>query len=286
MTENITGTDAATSAAPIRSDRILPVTRWVAVIIVPFLVAAAVLLFGLPARSGELFAWQIDPPLSAFMLASAYVGGIWFFGRVAFERRWHRVAPGYPAVTVFAAALMVATLLHLDRFSDNISFWTWLVLYATTPFIVAALWAIQRRYADPRPDDPETLVPGWVRWAVAIVGTGALVFGALMWIAPDAIIPHWAWELTPLTAKVVGAVLSLTAVVGYGMLADARWSSFRILFQAQLVSLAAIIVSLILGAAALRPDRPMTWAFLALIASAALLYLALTVWMERRLRTP
>jgi len=252
---------------------------------VPFLVAAAFLLFVFPEQSGELFAWQIDPPLSAYMLASAYVGGIWFFGRAALARRWHRLAPGFPAVTVFAGALLVATLIHLDRFSQNLSFYTWITLYATTPFIVAGLWWAQRRYADPRPDSPETMVPGWVRWAVAAIGTGALLFGASMWVAADAIIPHWAWDLTPLTAKVTGAVLALTAVVGYGMLADARWSSFRILFQAQLVSLAAIIVSLFLGADALYPDRPMTWAFIALIAAASVLYLGLTVWMERRLRS-
>ena len=141
-------TDAAasvSSAPPIGSDRIFRVTRGVAIAIVPFLVAAVFLLFVFPTRTGELFAWPIDPPMTAYLLASAYVGGIWFFVGVAAARRWHRVKHGFPAVAVFSGALLWATLTHLDRFSANLSFWTWLVLYATTPFIVTALAIAQRR---------------------------------------------------------------------------------------------------------------------------------------------
>ncbi len=114
----------ATDRRARRDDHVLAGARWVAVVI----------------------AWAIAPPLSAYLLASAYVGGILFFVRVALTRAWHRVAPGFPAVAVFAGALLAATLLHLDRFSHNLSFVVWLVLYAITPFAVAAL-AIARRRA-------------------------------------------------------------------------------------------------------------------------------------------
>ena len=266
------------------SDRVLLVTRIVAIVIVPFLVVAVVLLFGFPTRTGELFAWPIDPPLSAYMLASAYVGGIWFFVAVAVGRRWHRVAPGFPAVIVFAAALLVATLLHLDRFSQNISFATWLTLYATTPFVVAWVWWMQRA------SDPGTLeasdarVPRLVRGIMLAVGACSLVTGAVMFLAPTLVIPLWAWDLTPLTARALGAVLSLPGVVAAGFLRDDRWSSFRILFQAQLASLVAIVCSLVAGRDALHADRPATVAFLALIAVAFLGYAALTVAMELKIR--
>jgi hypothetical protein len=266
------------------SDRILLVTRVVAVVIVPFLVVAAFLLFVFPERTGELFAWAIAPPLSAYMLASAYIGGIWFFVGVAVTRRWHRVAPGFPAVVVFAGALLVATLLHLDRFSQNISFYTWVVLYATTPFLVAWLWWMQRRSDDGRLEAADWRVPRAVRGVMLTVGAASLITGAVMFLAPPLVIPIWAWELTPLTARVVGAVLSLPGVVAIGFLRDDRWSSFRILFQAQLVSLIAIICSLIAGREALRWDRLATPAFLALIAIAFVGYAALTAAMEIRIR--
>jgi hypothetical protein len=272
------------SPAEAGSDRVLPVTRVVAIVIVPFLVAAAFLLFLFPERTGELFAWPIAPPLSAYMLASAYVGGIWFFLGVAATRRWHRVAPGFPAVVVFAGALLVATLLHLDRFSQNISFYTWIVLYATTPFLVAWLWWMQRRSDDGRLEAQDCRVPRAVRGVMLAVGAASLITGAVMFLAPSLVIPIWAWELTPLTARVVGAVLSLPGVVAIGFLRDDRWSSFRILFQAQLVSLVAIICSLIVGREALRWDRLATPAFLALIAIAFVGYVGLTVAMETRIR--
>ena len=82
----------------------------------------------------------------------------------------------------------------------------------------------------------------------------------------------------------LGAVLSLPGVVAVGFLRDDRWSSFRILFQAQLVSLVAIVCSLIAGREALHWDRLATPAFLALIAVAFIGYAALTVAMEARIR--
>ena len=49
------------------SDRVLPVTRWVAAIIVPFLVAAFIILYLFPDHTLALFAWGIQPRMSAMM---------------------------------------------------------------------------------------------------------------------------------------------------------------------------------------------------------------------------
>lgn len=267
-----------------RDDRVLRVTRIVALLLLPFLVIAVVLLYGFPERTGELFAWPIAPSLTAYMLASAYVGGVWFFARVIRAQRWHRIAPGFPAVIVFALALLVATLLHWDRFSRNLSFYTWIVLYATTPLIVAWLWWMHRARDDGRPEASDVRIPGWVRGVMVLVGAASLLTGAALFLVPTAVIPLWAWDLTPLTARVLGAVLSLPGVVALWFLRDARWSSFRIVFQAQLVSLVAIVCSLIAGRDALHVDRIATPGFLALVAVAFAGYLALYAVMEMRLR--
>jgi hypothetical protein len=265
---------------PVTDDRILPFTRWLALAIVPFLVVAAFLLFAFPERTGELFAWAIAVPLSAFLLASAYVGGIWFFVRVVAARRWHHVSRGFPAVVVFAGALLLATLLHLDRFSQNLSFVVWIVLYATTPFLVAVA-AIVQRPRDPRVPDPvDVEIPRLWRVGLVAIGASALAFGIAVFCAPDVAIGFWAWPLTPLTAQVTGAVLSLTGVVNAGLVWDSRWSSFRILFQAQLLSLVAIAVSLVAGRDALLWERPMTPAFLALVVAALLVYAVFTLRCE------
>lgn len=277
-------TSDAASVSTVGDDRVLTATRWTAIVIVPFLVVAAFLLYAFPTRTGELFAWPIAPPLSAYLLASAYVGGVWFFVRVATARRWHHVEHGFPAVVVFAGALLIATLLHLDRFSLNLSFAVWMVLYATTPFAVAVLAVVQRR-RDPRvPDRRDVVIPRFARFALAGIGGAALVLGAVMFVAPQTIAGVWAWELTPLTAQVTGAVLSLTGVVNAGLIRDARWSAFRVLFQAQLLSLCAIAVSVVAGREALRWDRPLAWMFVGLVAGALLVYGGFTLWCEIRMR--
>lgn len=251
-------------------DRVLAVTRVVAVVIVPFLAVAAFLLFVFPDRTGELFAWPISPPLSAYLLASAYGGGIWYFCRVAVVGRWHEVRHGFPAVTLFAGALLIATLLHLDRFSSNAAFVVWIVLYASTPFAVAVV-AIVQAPRDPR-SDPRRPIARGPRVVLALIGLAAFAAGAAVFLFPEAAIPWWGWELTPLTAQVTGAVLSLTGVVNVAMLWDARPGAFRILFQAQLVSLAAIAASLVIRRDDLLWERPAAASFVMLVAVALLAY--------------
>ncbi|MCR2764213.1 hypothetical protein NQ152_11935 [Microbacterium sp. zg.B48] len=266
--------------ARVRDDRVLRITRIVALLLLPFLIVAVILLSVFPDRTGELFAWPIAPPLSAYLLASAYVGGIWVFARIVRTRRWHRVVVAYPPVIVFTSALLVATLLHLDRFSQNVSFYTWFVLYLTTPFLTAWVWWLQRGRDDGEPESSDARVPIVVRGIMVVVGLASLMTGAVLFLVPNIVIPLWAWDVTPLTARVLGAVLSLPGVVSLWFLRDTRWSSFRIVFQAQIVSLIAIGCSLFAGRDALHWDRPATPGFLALVGIAFVGYVALYVGME------
>jgi hypothetical protein len=185
----------------------------------------------------------------------------------------------------WAIALLLATLLHLDKFSQNLSFVTWMALYAVTPFLVAALAIAQRRQDSGAADARDVAIPRPVRIALAAIGACALAAGAVLFVVPQLGVDTWAWDLTPLTARVTGAVLSLTGVVNLALLRDERWSAFRLLFGSQPVSLAAIAASLIAGREALRWDRPITPAFVTLVVVAALSYGAFTLWCERRMRT-
>ena len=70
-----------------RDNRILSETRWVAGLVIPFLVVAFIILFIFPDQTGMLFAWKIQPSISAMMLGSAYAGGIYFFTGVLRSRQ-------------------------------------------------------------------------------------------------------------------------------------------------------------------------------------------------------
>src|SRR5258708_23170023 len=155
----------------VRNDRVCPETRWVSVIIVPFLVAAFVILYLFPDHTQEFFAWGIQPRMSALMLGAAYIGGAYFFVRVAANARWHWVKVGFLPVASFATLMGIATILHWDRFNHSyLSFFACAALYFTTPFIVFLLW-LRNRSTDPGPHtSPARRVPPLVRLSIGIVG--------------------------------------------------------------------------------------------------------------------
>jgi uncharacterized membrane protein YbhN (UPF0104 family) len=78
-------------------DRILPATRLVATLVIPFLVAAFVILYVFPTETERLFAWKPQPTVSAMTLAAAYASGIHFFAALLGLRRGHRVKVGLPS---------------------------------------------------------------------------------------------------------------------------------------------------------------------------------------------
>ena len=264
-------------------DRVLPYTRVVAYVIIPFLVVAAFLLLVLPGGTEQHFSWTINPPVTAMLLGSAYAGGIWFFVQVASQRQWHRVRHGFPAVLVFASLASAATFLHWDRFHfGHVSFITWVVLYITTPVLVLIAIVLNLREDDGAPEADELTIPTPWRYVLALVGAAASVTGLVLFAVPSLLIGVWAWEVTPLTARIVGAVLTLPGMVNIWMLWDSRWSAFRRVFQAQLVSLACIVLAIVVRFADLEWERPAAWLFTIGIAVSAAVYVVFYVSLERR----
>ena len=244
-----------------RDDRVLAFTKGLSVFIAPFLVVAFVILYFFPGDSGRLFAWPIKPSMTAMVLASAYLGGFYFFCRVPFERRWAAVKSGFPAVALFAALLGVATVLHWDKFSHgNVAFWIWAALYFVAPFLVLLAWLLNGRYRAPARDDEPTL-PAAARWAMAVVGAAALVTGVAMFLAPAQVIPMWPWLLTPLTCRVVGAIFCLGGAV-LGVLRDPRWINVRLMLQVELVMLVLMLAAAVRARDEFFTDRPLTWLML------------------------
>ncbi len=210
-------------------DRILPATRLVAVLVVPILVLAFLILFLVPGQTGARFAWEIKPSMTAAYMGAGYLGGAWLFANAIFGRRWHRVAAGFPAVTAFTWAMLLVTVLHWERFdTGHFPFRLWLVLYVVTPFLVPWLWWRNRR-ADPgTPEPADPTVPRAARLAMRLLGGLLLVAGAIALVWPATISAIWPWTLTPLTARVLGGWFGLQGVGGLAIASDSRWSAWRV----------------------------------------------------------
>ncbi|HEY3289121.1 MAG TPA: hypothetical protein VGK87_03240 [Anaerolineae bacterium] len=249
-----------------RDNRIFRATRLLAVFIVPFLLAAFYILFLRTSETKTLFAWDIQAPMTAMMLGAAYVGGAYFFIRAATAHAWQRIGAGFLPVTAFATMMAIATLLHWDKFEHtNLSFYTWVVVYMTTPFLVFISWLRNRRTDPNTPESADFVLPHTGRIAFGVIGGGALLIGIGLFLLPQVLIGIWAWALTPLTARVVGAMFALPGILGIYLAFDPRWSAAKILLESQVISMVFILISVLRTWATFDVTRPMTWVFVGFI---------------------
>lgn len=168
-------------------------------------------LFILSELTDTLFAWTIDPPLSAAFLGAAYWASFAMEFLASRRRVWAHARIAVPAVLIFTGLTLVVTLLHLGRFhlnSPNIitrgAAWAWLIVYVVVPPLMAVL--LFRQLRAPGADPPrQTALPGWVRLALAIHALIMIPFGLALLVAPDATIGIWPWKLTPLVGRAIGA---------------------------------------------------------------------------------
>jgi len=268
---------------------VLPAMRAVAVVVVLVLLPALVILWGLPGRTAELWAWTIQPELTPIFMGAGYGAGAYFFVRVARAQRWHEVSVGVLSAAVFALLMLVTTLVHFDRFNQGdaptlaaIAFYGWTIVYVVSPFVVGWLWLRNER-RDPRAAaEGEALVSPLVRRVTRAVAIAALLAAAVVLLAPSVAIDAWGWQLSPLTARVLAC---FTAQVGVGFLLlsrDPRWSSWRILAQTFLVAVALLLAGAARAAGDFDTGRLLAWGYLAGLAGGAVALLALIRSMERR----
>ena len=262
------------AAQLVQDDRVLAFSRRVSLFILPFLIVGFLILYPFPNSTDRFFAWTIHPTMTPMMLASAYLGGAYFFLRAQRATHWHHIKVGFPAVALFAALLGIATVLHWDKFHhQHLAFWVWTALYFLAPFLVFGAWLDNGRYEAPA-DSDERRLPDTVRWIIAGTGALALLTGTVMFLAPSTMIPVWPWLLTPLTCRVVGAIFCLGSALLI-VLPDPRVATLRLMLEVELIMIALIVLAALRARGEFYTDRPLTWilltGFLAMLAGSAYL---------------
>jgi hypothetical protein len=161
----------------------------------------------------RLFAWTINPPLSAAFLGAGYASGFVLVVLTMRERLWARARLAYATVCLFVWVTLVATLLHLDRFHFDAAdpwprffAWLWLVVYVVVPPWMTGLLFAQRRVPGNDPEVARPIPPGFA----VVLALQAILLGGLglaLVIAPIRLAELWPWTLTPLTGRAIGAWL-------------------------------------------------------------------------------
>lgn len=206
-----------------RRGRLLPVSRAGVVVLLALAVANGLFLYLVPGRAEAEYAWAVAPAVNAAFMGAGYLAGTVATALVVFATRsWRslRVLP-LPLV-VLSSSLLLATLLHADRFRwDYALTWVWTGVYAGVPFVVAALWWRQERIAPPAPPAHPSL--RGVRVASALLGAGLALGSLALFVAPGGLKELWPWPLTDLLARTVA---SWYALIGTSLLVCA-WSLRR-----------------------------------------------------------
>lgn len=240
------GTTPGNAIDEVRGGDVGRLTRWVALAVIFFLADAIQLLLLLPDRTGELFAWAIDPQVTSLVLGSAYFAGAYFFVRVAMANAWRRVAAGFPAVIVFVWGAAAATALHFDRFlHDGLSFAAWVAIYAIAPFGLPVLYLRQCRKA--RVPVADTPMPARARLLLGGVGGAVVLLALLAFAVPAITIDLWPWTLTPLTARIVATVMALFGSLWASVAFSGGRTAARIPLEAHALGLAFLLIAALRG---------------------------------------
>jgi len=265
----------ATTTAEDRDGRILSGTHWASLVVFAILVPALVILWGMPDRTADAWAWTIKPDLTPIFLGAGYGAGAYFFLRTFLSKQFHPSAAGIFGAALFATLMLIATVIHWDRFNHGdaplvgaVVFYGWVGVYIVSPVVVFALWWFNRRTDSGEPAPGEAIVPAWVRRMAQAMAVGALAAAGVFFLAPKEAIDVWPWELTPLTSRVLG---SFTAQVGVGALLlslDRRWSAWKLIVQTFFVATALLLVGAIRAWNDFDADNVMTYLYVVgLIAS-------------------
>lgn len=174
---------------------------------------AGIQLYFLTEHTETWFSWTIDSPLTASFIGAFYWTSVALASLSARQQTWAHARVGLPGVQVFVVLMLVATLMHLDKFhfdsSDSIArgaAWLWLAVYALEPPVLFAIYMHQLRV--PGTDPPRIApTPSWFLGLITLQATVVLVAGVALFVAPDDAGSWWPWALTPLTARAITAWL-------------------------------------------------------------------------------
>lgn len=240
-----------------------------------FVAAAGLSLFLLSEQTSHFFAWTIQPPITAAFLGGGYLAVTTALGLALREANWASVRVGVWVVATGLVSILIASLLHLDKFHLHSPIWTaqawawsWLTLYvALVPGLMAALWAQWRQPATT--PGPGPALPLGLRLGQWTLGGLMVVMGAALFVAPASAEQLWPWLLTPLTARMVG---SFYLAIGVSLFAAARENDYA---RIRVASFAYLVFALLELITVLRYPLVDGWTRPALLLAAVLIALFL-----------
>jgi hypothetical protein len=238
--------------------------RWLLYVAAFLVFLAGLVLFVFPLRTGEWFAWTVNPPMTAVFLGAAYWSSAGLEVTGARSASWDLARLAVWPVFVFTTLTLGVTLLHLDRFHlspdagplAQVATWAWLAIYAIVPVAMLVISWMQIRSRRPAPKSVTAgrpVLPRALRLLLLGIAGVLLLFGVALLAVPLQAATWWPWPLSELTARAVGAWL-----VGLGW-AAAQGQLSGDLRTVRPVALTSVVFVILQALALLRYGGALTW---------------------------
>ena len=227
-----------------------------------------------PARLDRSFTWVELPPLHARFVGVLYLfGGVYMIGCIV-ARRWSQVSPALPAIGLFTSLLLLVTLLNLEAFDYDLTpVWVWTLSYIVYPAIAFALaWTARNREAAPVGGPA---LDDWARTFLVIQAAVFALLGVMLLVAREAMADVWPWPISAGLAQFYGGPFLAYAYCSWRYSRRTTWAELAAIAPAMLVYTAGTVVVSLVHSELFASDLA-TWVWFAGFGGAALVLLAIT----------
>lgn len=165
--------------------------------------AGAIILMFMPGRTGALFFWPVSPAINAGLFGALYLGGAAVVFLAAKRNLWESSRFLVPILVTAGIGISVVTLLHLDSFTGGVRAIYWLAVYIGAPLLALLVYVYQERQGANW--EVETPVRPLTRRIATVTGSIVVVASLFLLITPQAAIPYWPWQTSPLMVRIFAA---------------------------------------------------------------------------------
>ena len=270
------------NAIMVGDDRLSPLARWVFLPLVPLTAVFGPLLVLAPGQTATYWAWTIQPSMSAVWVGGGYTFGACAISTMLVLNRWRTAILAITATIPLAYAMIVATLVHLDRFpTGSVRFWVWLVIYVVLPIGLPVI-LIRNHRADPGVGPGDQLLPRWLGRSLGAIGVVIDAFALALFAFPGTVGRLWPWPLTPLMAQVVAGWLMFFGT-GAAMLAvERRLRAVRAFLPSVAVWFAVLAVAALFHLHDFNRGPVATGAYFVAVTAVVLVSLGVLAYARRR----
>src|SRR3989475_10350187 len=280
------GPGMSTSEAPPGVRPLIAPMRWLLYAASTLVFLAGLQLTVFTEQTATYFAWTISPALTAAFLGASYWAAAPAEVIAARQSTWASARVAVPAIWLFTALTLVATLLHFDQFhfssptpSAQGAAWFWLAIYAGVPVAMLIIWMLQLRApgGDPPRGPP---APMWMRITVLVQGGGMLAFGVGLLLVPTIVGSAWPRTLAPLTGRAIGAWFVGIGFAAFHANRENDFLRIRPLAGGYIAFAILQFVAVARYAGDVNWSAPAAWVYLAFLGS--ILPVGLFAWLGRR----